>query len=60
MMHKAWSSIEEVPYFLQGHMSNFKVTRDQKNTDFARIERFQTVTPVRIHRWLRNDAQSSI
>ena len=27
MMHKAWSSIEEVPYFFQGHPSNFKVTR---------------------------------
>ena len=27
MMHKAWSSIEEVPYVFQCHLSNFKVTR---------------------------------
>ena len=27
MLHKAWSSIEEVAFFFQGHPSNFKVTR---------------------------------
>ena len=25
---KAWSSIEEVPYFFRDYLSNFKVTRD--------------------------------
>ena len=34
MMHKAGSSIEEVPYCFQGHMSNFKVTGDKKIADF--------------------------
>ena len=31
MMHNAWHSIEELPYFL-GHTSNFKVTRAEKST----------------------------
>ena len=34
MMHKAWSRIEEVPYFFQGHPSNFKVIQDKKIADF--------------------------
>ena len=42
-----WSSI-----FFQGHPSNFKVTRDKKSPIFTWIERFQTVTPVWIHRWI--------
>ena len=33
MMHKAWSSGEELPYCFQGHQSNFKVTR-AKNRQF--------------------------
>ena len=32
MMHKVWSSIEEVVF--QGHTSSFKVTRDKKITNF--------------------------
>ena len=58
MMHKAWSSLEKVPYYFQGHPSNFKVTRDKKLSIVILIGRFRTVTPVWIHRWLRNDAQS--
>ena len=112
MMHKAWSSIKEVPYcfsrsfvkfqghtghkianfdpnwafpdcnfslnslmamkwctklgatwkrcpiVFQGHLSNFKVTRDNKSPILTRIERFRTVTSVWIHWWLWNDAQS--
>ena len=112
MMHKAWSSIEEVPYCIsrsyvklqghtalkivdfdpywafpdcnsslespmatkwctklevalkrcpivfQGHPSNFKVTELLKSSNFTQIGPFQTVTPVRIHRWLWNVAQS--
>ena len=30
MMHKAWSSIEEVLYFFQGYASKFEVTQDKK------------------------------
>ena len=37
----------------QGHNSKFKVT--EVITQFSR---FRTVTPVWIHQWLRNDAQS--
>ena len=33
-MHKVWSSIEEMPYCFQGHLLNFKVTRDKKIVDF--------------------------
>ena len=112
MMHKAWSSIEEVPYcfsrssvkfqghtalkivefdpnwafpdcnsslkspmatkwctklevalkrcpiFFQGHTSNCKVTRPKKSWILTQIGRFRTVTPVWIHRWLWNVAQS--
>ena len=112
MMHKAWSSIEEVPYcfswssvkfqghkakkivdfdpywaFLecnsslnslmatkwctelevaenrcpvvfQGHPSNCEVTQIKKSSIFTQIRCFQTVTPVWIHWWIWNDAQS--
>ena len=34
MMHKAWSSIEEVSYCFQGYPSNFKVTREKIIADF--------------------------
>ena len=44
--------------FLQGHPSNFKVTRLKKSSNLTKIGRFQTVTPVSIHQWLRNAAQS--
>ena len=58
MMHKAWSSIEEVPYCfsrscvkLQGHMA-------KKSSILTQIGRYRTATPVWIHRWLWNVAQS--
>ena len=54
-MHKAQHGIEEVPYFFQGHPSNFKVTGDKKSLIVTRI---WTGTPVRIHQWIWNDAQS--
>ena len=59
IMHKDWSSIEEMPYCFcrlsfkfQGHMT-------KKNIDFdwPEIGIFRTVTPVRIHRWLWNAAE---
>ena len=56
MMHKAWSSMEEVPYYFsmsyvkfQGHMAR------KKSSILTQIGRFRTVTPVWIHQWLRND-----
>ena len=56
MMHKAWSSIKDVPYFFfrpsvkfQGH------TGRKKWPTLTRIERFRT--QVLIHRWFWNDAQ---
>ena len=42
----------------QGHPSNFKVTWLKKLSNLTQIGRFRTVTPVLIHQWLRNDAQS--
>ena len=47
-----------MPYCFQGHPPNFKVTWDQKLPILTWIERFRTVTPVWIHRWIWNDAQS--
>ena len=56
MMHKAWCSIEEVPYCFsrsyvkfQGHMA--------KKSYFTQIGRFRTVAPVWSNQWLWNDAQ---
>ena len=58
MMHKAWSIIEEVPYCFSRSSCKFQVTRDQKKSILTQIGGFRTVTPVRIHWWLWNDAQS--
>ena len=46
------------PVVFQGHVSNLNVTRDKKLPILSRTERLQTVTPVWIHQWLWNDAQS--
>ena len=58
MATKWLTKLEEVPYSLQDHPSNFKFTRDKKSPILTRIERFRTVTPVSIHWWFWNDAQS--
>ena len=42
----------------QGHLLNFEVTRDRKSLILTQIERFRTVTPVWVHQWIWNDAQS--
>ena len=42
----------------QGHLPNFKVTRDKKLLIVTQIGRFQTVTPDQINWWPWNDAQS--
>ena len=46
------------PFVIQGHPSNFKITRDKKCPILTRIERFRTVNPIWMHPWLWNDAQS--
>ena len=46
------------PIAFWGHLSNFKVIWAGKSMILTHIERFRTVTPVWIHRWTRNDAQS--
>ena len=58
MIYKALSSMEGVPYCfsrssvkLQGHTA-------LKIVEFDPIGRFRTVTPIWIHQWVRNDAQS--
>ena len=53
MVHKARSSIEKVPYCFSRSSTKFQGHMGQKIPDFfTRIERFQPVTPVWIHRWL--------
>ena len=46
------------PIVFQGHLSNFKVTRDKKLPILTWIEYYRIVTPVWIHWWLWNNAQS--
>ena len=41
-----------------GQRSKVKVTQAKKSTILAQIGHFRTVTPVWIHQWLWNDAQS--
>ena len=63
MATKWYTNIEvawkRCPIVFQGHPSNLKVTRLWKSSNLTQIGHFQTVTPVWIHQWLRNDAQSS-
>ena len=58
MMHRAWSSIGEVPYCFSQSSVKFQVHRRQKLLILTRIDCFRIVTPVWIHPWLWNDAQS--
>ena len=60
MMHIAWLCLGEVPYCFSRSSVKFffKVTRLQKSSNLTQIGRFRTVTPVWIHQWLRNAAQS--
>ena len=46
MMHKAWCCIWEVPYCFS------------RSLILTQIEHLWTVTPVRIHQWLPNNAES--
>ena len=56
MMHKAWSSIEEVPYFFSRSSVKFQGHTVQKTSILTQIVRFQTL--VWINWWLWNEAQS--
>ena len=47
---------EQCPIDLQGHLSNFKVTRLKQSLILIQLGHFRTVSPVWIHRWLWNDA----
>ena len=56
--HKAWRSIEEASYCFSKSSIKFQDPGDKKSSILTPIGRFQTVTPVLIHWWLWNDAQS--
>ena len=60
MLHKAWSSIEEVPYCFSRSSIKFQGLGEKKLSILTQIRRFQTVTPVWIHIWWWNDAYSLI
>ena len=51
-------NIEEVPYCFRRLSCKFQGHKGQKTSILTQIERFRTVTPVWIHWWLWNDAQS--
>ena len=57
-MHKAWSSIKEVSYCFSRSSVKFQGRTGQNIANFDLNWVFQTATPVGIHRWIRNDAQS--
>ena len=58
MMHIAWSCLGEVPYCFSRSSVKFQGHTALKASNLTQIGRFRTVTPVWIHQWLRNDAQS--
>ena len=62
MATKWWTELEVAyemyPIVFQGHSSTFNVTRFYKSSNLTQIGRFRTVTPIWIHQWLRNYAQS--
>ena len=51
-------ALKRCPTVFQVHPSNCLVTRLKKSSILTKIGRFRTVTPVWIHWWLWNDAQS--
>ena len=58
MMHKAWSSIEEVLCCFSRSSLKFQGHMGHKTPILTRIGRFRTATPVWIYWRLWNDAQS--
>ena len=59
MLHKAWSSREEMPYCFWRSSINFNGHTAHKSLILSQIRRFWTVSPVWIHQWLRNDEKAS-
>ena len=55
---KAWCCLEEVPSCFSRSSVKFQGHMDKNLSILTQIGRIQTVTPVWIHQWLRNDAQS--
>ena len=58
VLHKAWSSIKEVPYCFSRSSIKLQGRTALKIVEFNPDWRFRTVTPILIHQWVRNDAQS--
>ena len=58
MMHMAWCCLEEVPYCFSTSSVKFQGHTALKIVEFDLDGRFRTVTPVWIHQWPQNDAQS--
>ena len=59
MMYKAWGGIKRCPIVFSKSSIKFQGhTGKQQLPNLTRIQCFWTVTPVWIHRLLRNDAQS--
>ena len=58
MMHRAWCCLGEVPYCFLRSSVKFQGRTANKSSILTQIGRFWTVTPVWIHQWLWNDAQS--
>ena len=50
MTHIAFSSMENIPYFSQGHLSNFKVTQAEKFI-WISFEITRPVAAIKSHRF---------
>ena len=50
MIHKAWSRIEKLLYYFQGHVPNLRSHMTKQLMIFTQIEHFQTITPIWITR----------
>ena len=58
IMQKAWSSIQKVSYCCSGSSVNFQGHTATKSSILTQIVCFRIVTPVSIHWWRWNDAQT--
>ena len=57
-MPRAWCSLEEVTYCFARSSVKFQAHTAKKLSILTQFGCFRTVTPVWIHQWLWNDAQS--
>ena len=58
MMHKAWCCLGKALYCFSMSSVKLQGHTGQKSSNLIQIGRFGTVTPVWIHKWPPNDAQS--